>query len=68
MFQNEMLIKKGDFFMKKRKSKDDFNFINARLNQNKKDVYLYGSNMFDTVSKKDLNRMQRQKQKLNRKV
>ena len=34
----------------------------------KKDVYLYGSNMFDTVSKKDLNRMQRQKQKLNRKV
>ena len=55
--------------MKKRKSKDDFNFINAKLNQNKKDVNFCGCSFtVDTVSKKDLNRMQRQKQKLNWKV
>ena len=55
--------------MKKRKSKDDFNFINTRLNQNKKVVNFCGCYFtVDTVSKKDLNRMQRQKQKLNRKV
>lgn len=55
--------------MKKRKSKDDFNFINARLNQNKKNVIFYGcSFLVDTVSKRDLNRMKRQEQKLNRKV
>ena len=55
--------------MKKRKSKDDFNFINERLNQNKKVVNFCGYSFnVDTVSKKDLNRMQRQKQKLNRKV
>ena len=64
-----MLIKKGDFFMKKRKSKDDFNFINARLNQNKKVVNFCGYSFnVDTVNKRDLNRMQRQKQKLNRKM
>ncbi len=50
----------------KKRNKDCFNFVSQKVN--KKDVYLYGSNMFDTVSKKDLNRMQRQKQKLNRKV
>ena len=49
-----------------KRNKDYFNFVNQKVN--KKDVYLYCSNMFDTVSKKDLNRMQRQKQKLNRKV
>lgn len=55
--------------MKKRKSKDDFNFINKMLNQNKKDVNFYGCSFtVDTVNKRDLNRMQRQKQKLNRKV
>ena len=55
--------------MKKRKSKDDFNFINERLNQNKKTVNFCGYSFnVDTVSKRDLNRMQRQKQKLNRKV
>ena len=55
--------------MKKRKSKDDFNFINAMLNQNKKDVNFCGCSFtVDTVSKRDLNRMQRQKQKLNRKM
>ena len=55
--------------MKKRKSKDDFNFINSRLNQNKKDVNFCGYYFtVDTISKKDLNRMQRQKQKLNRKM
>lgn len=55
--------------MKKRKSKDDFNFINAMLNQNKKDVNFCGYSFnVDTVNKRDLNRMQRQKQKLNRKV
>ena len=50
----------------KKRNKDCFNFVSQKVN--KKDVYLHGSNMFDTVSKKDLNRMQRQKQKLNRKV
>ena len=61
--------KKGGFCMKKRKSKDDFNFINAMLNHNKKDVNFCGCSFtVDTVSKRDLNRMQRQKQKLNRKV
>ena len=55
--------------MKKRKSKDDFNFINARLNQNKKTVSFCGfAWTVDTVNKRDLNRMQRQEQKLNRKV
>ena len=55
--------------MKKRKSKDDFNFINKMLNQNKTDVNFYGFHFtVDTVNKRDLNRMQRQKQKLNRKV
>ena len=55
--------------MKKRKSKDDFNFINSRLNQNKKEVnFCVCSITVDTVNKRDLNRMQRQKQKLNRKV
>ena len=55
--------------MKKRKSKDDFNFINKMLNQSKKDVNFYGCSFtVDTVNKRDLNRMQRQKQKLNRKV
>ena len=64
-----MRIKKGDFFMKKRKSKDDFNFINERLNQNKKDVNFCGCSFtVITINKKDFNRMQRQKQKLNRKV
>ena len=62
-----MLIKKGDFFMKKRKSKYDFNFENQNVKVNKKDVYLCSSNMFDSVSKKDLNRMQR-RQKINRKM
>lgn len=54
--------------MKKRKSKYDFNFENQNVKVNKKDVYLCGSNMFDSVSKKDLNRMQRQRQKINRKA
>lgn len=55
--------------MKKRKSKDDFNFINQRLNKNKKEVYFCGfCKTVDTVNKKDLNRMQRQRQKINRKV
>ena len=63
------MLKKKGVFMKKRKSKDDFNFINARLNQNKKVVNFCGCSFtVDTVSKKDLNRMQRQKQKLNRKM
>lgn len=53
--------------MKKRKSKDDFNFVNQNGKVNKKDIYLCGSNMFDSVSKKDLNRMQR-RQKINRKM
>ena len=53
--------------MKKRKSKDDFNFINQRLNKNKKDVYFCGIyETVDTVNKKDLNRMQR-RQRINRK-
>ena len=39
------------------------------LNQNKKDVNFCGCSFtVDTVNKRDLNRMQRQKQKLNRKV
>ena len=50
----------------KKRNKDCFNFVNQKMN--KKDVYLYGSNMFDTVSKRDLNRMQRQKTILNRKM
>jgi hypothetical protein len=50
--------------MKKQKSRDDFNFINQRLNRNKKIVNCFGcSSVVDTVNKRDLNRMKRQAQK-----
>ena len=51
----------------KKRNKDCFNFVNQKMN--KKDVNFCGCSFtVDTVSKRDLNRMQRQKQKLNRKV